>query len=39
MALFPEKASKRGFIAVWILGGIARQIGFDAKSGVLNARN
>ena len=39
MALFPEKASRHGFVAVWILGGIARQIGFDAKSGVLSARN
>lgn len=39
MALFPEKATRRGFVAVWILGGIARQIGFDAKSGALNARN
>jgi hypothetical protein len=38
MALFPEKTTKSGFIAVWILGGIARQIGFDAKSGALNAR-
>lgn len=39
MALFENKVAKHGFVAAWILGGIARQIGFDAKSGALNAKN
>jgi hypothetical protein len=39
MALFESKVAKHGFVAAWILGGIARQIGFDAKGGALNAKN
>lgn len=33
------KLTLAGYVTMWVLGGIARQIGYDTRTGALNARN